>query len=354
MLTTNLGQFLKALIVFKIAPHQIRSVYATRPMVLAASAGIVGTVATYADLPPAGLATNGTWLIDNDETRSDQGSGYSTIDSGVTYTYVGRWPYDSRDIQYDPTGNVIVQSSNTLIQTATTSIDTYIGKLGFKTVKCAAISNTTIATGLNAGDTIDGVTLVNGDAVLLPYQSTASENGIYIVSDTPARATWYNSDTAIRQSYINVQQGTYSRGFIFKNTNTSAVTVDSTSLTYSITQADSLIFPVDGQGFTITAGTKTPYRMVPYNFTILGWRLRGSASDSFTCDVLYNASYSGSPSSITASATPAVSAAASNTSTTLTGWTTGLVQGGCITVAISGSPAAATWATLELYGLRNV
>ena len=54
-------------------------------------------------------------------------------------------------------------------------------------VRCATTANITIADALNASDTIDGVVLAAGDRVLVKNQSTASQNGIYIVSDTPAR-----------------------------------------------------------------------------------------------------------------------------------------------------------------------
>ena len=54
-------------------------------------------------------------------------------------------------------------------------------------VRCATTANITIATALNAGDSIDGVTLAAGDRVLVKNQTTASQNGIYIVSDSPAR-----------------------------------------------------------------------------------------------------------------------------------------------------------------------
>lgn len=54
-------------------------------------------------------------------------------------------------------------------------------------VRAATTANITVSTALNAGDTLDGVTLAAGDAVLVKDQSTASGNGIYIVAADPYR-----------------------------------------------------------------------------------------------------------------------------------------------------------------------
>jgi hypothetical protein len=61
-----------------------------------------------------------------------------------------------------------------------------------RSVRAATTGPITLATGLEAGDTIDtNVTLVIGDRVLVKDQATASQNGIYVVkaSGAPDRAT---------------------------------------------------------------------------------------------------------------------------------------------------------------------
>lgn len=50
----------------------------------------------------------------------------------------------------------------------------------------ATTANIAISTALEAGDVIDGVTLVAGDRVLVKNQTTASENGIYVVQSSGA------------------------------------------------------------------------------------------------------------------------------------------------------------------------
>jgi hypothetical protein len=59
----------------------------------------------------------------------------------------------------------------------------------------ATTANINLSADLEAGDTIDGVTLVAGDRVLVKNQSTASENGIYVVSTTGAASRATDFDT---------------------------------------------------------------------------------------------------------------------------------------------------------------
>lgn len=70
-------------------------------------------------------------------------------------------------------------------------------------------SNVTIATALTPSSTLDGVTLADGDRVLVKDQSDPIENGIYVVGSTPARAS--DADGAGELSggsFVFVEQGT--------------------------------------------------------------------------------------------------------------------------------------------------
>jgi hypothetical protein len=60
-----------------------------------------------------------------------------------------------------------------------------------QSVRVASSTNLTLASAYANGQTVDGVTLVTGDRILLAGQSTAAENGIYTVnaSGAPTRAT---------------------------------------------------------------------------------------------------------------------------------------------------------------------
>ncbi len=55
-------------------------------------------------------------------------------------------------------------------------------------VKAASTANATIAT-LDAGQTLDGVTLAQGDRVLLKNQTTGAENGVYVINADGNAAT---------------------------------------------------------------------------------------------------------------------------------------------------------------------
>lgn len=105
-------------------------------------------------------------------------------------------------------------------------------------VRVATTGNVTIATALNAGDTVDGVTLAAGDRVLVWQQSAPATNGIYIAGVTPARA--YDMDDAgeVAGALVVVLEGTTYAATIFQNTNAGAITLGTTDLTFTTAIAD--------------------------------------------------------------------------------------------------------------------
>ena len=100
-------------------------------------------------------------------------------------------------------------------------------------VRAATTANIAIATALNNGDTLDGVTLATGDRVLVKNQSTASQNGIYVVGAAPDRDYDLSTDDPDFGFLIYVREGTTNAGTLWRNTNTSAPTIGSTSITFS-------------------------------------------------------------------------------------------------------------------------
>lgn len=87
-----------------------------------------------------------------------------------------------------------------------------------KAVRVATTANIVIATALNSGDVIDGITLANGDRVLVKDQTAAEENGIYVVSATPSRSTDFDSLSPIdeiNKAYVAVQEGTANAGKLY-------------------------------------------------------------------------------------------------------------------------------------------
>jgi hypothetical protein len=75
----------------------------------------------------------------------------------------------------------------------------------------ATTANVTLASALENGDTLDGVTLATGDRILVKNQTTTSENGIYIVqaSGQPTRATDFDTAAEVDSGdFIFVSSGT--------------------------------------------------------------------------------------------------------------------------------------------------
>ncbi len=98
----------------------------------------------------------------------------------------------------------------------------------------ATTANITISTALNSGDSLDGVTLANGNRVLVKDQSTASENGIYVVGSSPARATDLAAGADAAGMFTFIEQGTVNadNGFVCTSNKGSAV-VGTNSLAYA-------------------------------------------------------------------------------------------------------------------------
>ena len=106
-----------------------------------------------------------------------------------------------------------------------------------QSVRLASVAPVAIATALEAGDVIDGVTLVAGDRVLLKDQSTASENGIYVAVASGAgaapRAT--DADTSAEVTtgmFTFVSEGTVNADNGFVLTTNDAIVLGSTNLTF--------------------------------------------------------------------------------------------------------------------------
>ena len=111
----------------------------------------------------------------------------------------------------------------------------------------ATTANITISTALNNGDTLDGVTLSTNDRVLVKDQSTASENGIYVVGSSPARADDLATGADAAGFFTFVEQGTVNadNGFVCTSNKGSAV-VGTNNLTIAQFSGAGQITPGDG------------------------------------------------------------------------------------------------------------
>jgi len=111
----------------------------------------------------------------------------------------------------------------------------------------ATTANITIATALNSGDSIDGVTLANGDRVLVKDQSTATQNGIYVVGDTPVRADDLatGADAAGVFSFVESGSTNADIGFVCTSNKGSAV-VGTNNLAFSTFSSSGNVTAGDG------------------------------------------------------------------------------------------------------------
>jgi hypothetical protein len=117
-------------------------------------------------------------------------------------------------------------------------VDQAIAGLRNRTVaECASTANVNLSNGLEAGDAIDGVTLVLGDRVLLKNQSTATENGLYLAVGSGAGAASrdpeHDTIAELSGGMITVNQGSSNDNKIFLCTTDSSGSIGSTSITYT-------------------------------------------------------------------------------------------------------------------------
>ena len=101
--------------------------------------------------------------------------------------------------------------------------------------EAATTANVNLTNGLEAGDSIDGVTLVAGDRVLVKDQTDATENGLYLAVSSGAASRDPEHDTIAELSgqMIVVNQGTANDNKIFLCTTDSDAVIGSSNITYS-------------------------------------------------------------------------------------------------------------------------
>jgi hypothetical protein len=119
-----------------------------------------------------------------------------------------------------------------------------------ESVRAATSANIT----LSGAQTIDGVSVIAGDRVLVKNQSAASENGVYVAAAGAwSRATDADSEGDLRGASVFVEEGTANADTLWVMTTNAPITVGSTSLTW--TQFASAGDIVGGNGLTKTGNT---------------------------------------------------------------------------------------------------
>ena len=213
---------------------------------------------------------------------------------------------------------------------------------GVKTVvRVASTAAGILASDFENGDTVDGVVLATGDRLLLKNQSAGAENGIYVVaaSGAPARASDFDAAAEV-PGLIFVNEGTTNGATLWYSTNTGAITIDTTALTFAQwtgggateyifgffftttpTDSETLLIHVAGADFTI-----------PADFTAgLQSTVGTNPTSSFALDVQQDGVSIG---------TITVSTGGSVTATTTSGTAKSIAAGDVITVIAPGSADA--------------
>lgn len=121
-------------------------------------------------------------------------------------------------------------------------------------VKASVLAATTANITLSGAQTIDGVSVVAGDRVLVKNQSTQADNGIYVVSNTSwARSADANTWTELVSAYTFVEQGTVNADTGWVCTVNAGGTLGTTAVTWS--QFSGAGTYQAGTGLTLTGNT---------------------------------------------------------------------------------------------------
>ena len=209
------------------------------------SSSITGGVATFSSI--VGSAINGTGNL------SISGSGTFTTGLTVVGTLTAATSTFSGDVALG--GKKITGLANpTSAQEAATKayVDAIAQGL---TVKASVRVATTTNITLSGTQTIDGIAAVAGNRVLVMGQSTASQNGIYdVAAGAWSRSSDANENSEVAQGmYAFVEEGTANANTGWSLITSGAITLDTTSLTF--TQFSGSAETTAGDGLTKTGNT---------------------------------------------------------------------------------------------------
>lgn len=104
------------------------------------------------------------------------------------------------------------------------------------TVAAATTANVNLSTDIDAGSTLDGATLSEGEVILLKDQTSADENGLYdvpAVLGTATRTGDYDTWDEIVGVLVAVDAGTTNGGTLWQNMNNSGGTLEVTDIAFA-------------------------------------------------------------------------------------------------------------------------
>lgn len=154
-----------------------------------------------------------------------------TISSATLNTAVSGTAIDNDSTFASPSSTKVPTTSATK-----TYIDNKVAGLSWKaSVRVATTANGTLATAFANGQTVDGVTLVTGDRILIKNQSTATQNGIYIVaaSGAPTRSTDADTGAELVNATVLVQEGTVNAETQWTCSTNAPITIGVTNINFA-------------------------------------------------------------------------------------------------------------------------
>ena len=131
------------------------------------------------------------------------------------------------------------------------------------TVRAGTTANITIATALNNGDTLDGVTLATDDLVLVKDQSTSNQNGVYKVAASPARDDLFDTYDEHPGALIVIEEGTANADTIYLCTSNTGGTLNTTAIAWTKIQPQT-----SGTVTSIAAGAGFSFSTITSSGTI--------------------------------------------------------------------------------------
>ena len=203
----------------------------TDAITIGESNGQITLTLNLADTDSAGLLSSTFWNTINDATSDNTAS---------------------KLVKRDANGNIKISDPTDPAHAATKGyVDAARSGLDVKqSVRAATTGPINISTDLEEGDVLDTtVTLVAGNRVLVKNQSTASENGIYVVQETGAavRATDFDSSAEVTPgAFTFVEEGTVNADSGWVLTTDGTITIGTTGLTWALFSVAGTILAGDG------------------------------------------------------------------------------------------------------------
>lgn len=211
----------------------------------AATAGVNATTSSTA----LGNVTGPASAVDSDFVQFDTTTGKLIKDGGL-----------ARD-----TDGTLAANSDSKIpsqKAVKTYVDGKVAGLSWKqAVRAATTAAGTLSTAFANGQTIDGVTLATGDRILIKNQSTAADNGLYVVaaSGAPARSTDADAGSELVNATCYVSEGTANADTQWTCTTNAPITVGSTALAFAQLST--------GSGDVVGPGSATDLDFVQFDGT---------------------------------------------------------------------------------------